>query len=70
MNYESFNPGEYVAQMDFNGTTGLAAMNGPYMLRSTDSGFTWDTIPTGLSVKWKINLCGICRCSKLLRRLR
>ena len=49
VNYESFNPGEIVMQMDFNGTVGLAAMAGQYMLRSADSGATWDTIPTGLS---------------------
>lgn len=49
MNYDSFNPSEYVVQMDFSGNIGLAAMNGIYMLRSTDSGATWDTIPTGVT---------------------
>lgn len=49
LNYESFNPTEYVVQMDFVGSIGLAAMNGKYMLRSADSGATWDTIPTGIA---------------------
>ena len=45
VNYESFNPGEYIREIDFNGNIGLAVMNGKYMLRSVDSGVTWDTLP-------------------------
>ncbi len=47
INYESFNPMEFIAEMDFNGSVGIAAMNGSYFLRSTDAGATWDTIPSG-----------------------
>jgi len=49
INYESFNPGEYVAQLDFSGNVGVAAMNGPYILRSIDNGTIWDTVSTGIS---------------------
>ncbi len=49
VNYESFNPQEYIAQLDFNGNIGLAAMNAPYLLRSADGGDTWDTIPTNIT---------------------
>lgn len=49
INYESFNPEEYVVQMDFFNNIGIAAMNAPYMLRTIDSGITWDTISTGIS---------------------
>lgn len=48
MNYESFNPTEYIAEVDFSGNVGIAAMNAPYLLRTADGGATWDTIPTGI----------------------
>lgn len=45
VNYETFNPGEYVVEMDFQNNIGLAALHGRYMLRSTDDGVTWDSLP-------------------------
>ena len=45
VNYESFNTSEFVVEMDFKGNIGLAAINGQHMLRSVDSGVTWDTLP-------------------------
>lgn len=48
-NHETFDPSEYVRQIDFRGNLGLAATNGYYFLRSTDAGQTWDTIPSNLS---------------------
>lgn len=49
VNYETFNPDEYVVEMDFQNNIGLAGLHGQYMLRSTDSGVTWDTLPAWLS---------------------
>lgn len=45
INYDSFNTAETVVEMDFNGSVGLAAINGRHMLRSVDAGMTWDTLP-------------------------
>ncbi|MFK7787505.1 MAG: YCF48-related protein [Crocinitomicaceae bacterium] len=45
VNYETFNPGDYVVELDFNNGIGLAALNGRYMLRSIDNGATWDSLP-------------------------
>ncbi|NRA13860.1 MAG: T9SS type A sorting domain-containing protein [Crocinitomicaceae bacterium] len=49
VNYESFDPGEQVVEIDFNNGIGIAAMRGHYFLRTTDSGATWDSIPSGLT---------------------
>ena len=53
VNYETFNPDEYVVEMDFYDypffTVGLAAMNGRYMLRSINGGYAWDSLPALLS---------------------
>ncbi|MDX2360326.1 MAG: T9SS type A sorting domain-containing protein [Crocinitomicaceae bacterium] len=46
VNYESFNPDEYIVEMDFNGNVGIAVMNGQSFLRSVDNGATWDEIPS------------------------
>ena len=45
VNYETFNPGEYVVEMDFHNNIGLAVLHGRYMLRSIDNGATWDSLP-------------------------
>lgn len=45
VNYETFNPGEYVVEMDFQNNIGLAALHGRFMLRSGDNGVTWDSLP-------------------------
>jgi photosystem II stability/assembly factor-like uncharacterized protein len=44
VNYETFNPSQYVTDFDFNNGIGLASMRSEYMLRSTDAGVTWDSI--------------------------
>ncbi|MFT6245870.1 MAG: photosystem II stability/assembly factor-like uncharacterized protein [Salibacteraceae bacterium] len=49
VNYESFDPGQYVTDIDFNNGIGMAALNNEYFLRSIDDGLTWDTIPSGLA---------------------
>lgn len=49
VNGQSFNASEEVLQMDFLGSFGLAAIRGRQILRTTDGGATWDTIPSGLS---------------------
>jgi len=54
VNYESFNPSEYIAEIDFNNGVGIAAMHNEYFLRSIDSGVTWDTIPSGLNNTFKL----------------
>ena len=46
VNFETFNPAEYVVEMDFQNNIGLAVMKNQYMLRSTDNGITWDTLPS------------------------
>lgn len=48
VNYLGPNTSEYIAEIDFKGNIGLAAMNGPYMLRSIDTGANWDTLSVGL----------------------
>ena len=49
VNFETFNPDEYVVEMDFQNNIGLAVMKNQHMLRSTDNGITWDTLPVLLS---------------------
>ena len=49
VNYESFDPNQYVTDFAFEGSVGLATMNNPYLLRSTDNGLTWDTISVGVN---------------------
>jgi photosystem II stability/assembly factor-like uncharacterized protein len=49
VNYETWNPGEIVTDIDFNNGVGIAALNGHYFLRSVDDGATWDSIPSGLT---------------------
>lgn len=46
---ENFDASEMVLELDFLGQLGLAATNSKYMLRSTDSGQNWDTIPVDLT---------------------
>jgi len=54
VNYESFHPSEYIAEIDFNNGVGIAAMHNEYFLRSIDNGSTWDTIPSGLDDTFKL----------------
>lgn len=49
MNFANWNTSEFIKEMDFYGNIGLAAVNGPYVLRTVNGGATWDSIPTGLS---------------------
>ena len=49
VNYESWDTGEQIVDIDFNNGVGIAAMRGLYFLRSTDNGATWDSIPSSLS---------------------
>lgn len=39
---------EFVADLDFEGNLGLAAVNNEYIYRSTDAGATWDTINSNI----------------------
>ena len=48
VNYLTGNTDHYVKEMDFDGSLGLAALNAEYILRSTDTGATWDTINTNI----------------------
>jgi photosystem II stability/assembly factor-like uncharacterized protein len=48
VNYETFDPGQYVKDIDFNNGIGIAVMHGTYFLRSVDDGVTWDSIPSTL----------------------
>lgn len=48
VNYMTGNTDQYVREIDFDGSLGLAALNAEYMLRSTDTGATWDTINTNI----------------------
>lgn len=45
----TYYPEQQVSGFDFRGTLGLASSYGSRILRSTDSGNTWDTIPVHLS---------------------
>lgn len=45
VNFETFDPGQYIVEMDFQNNIGLAALHGRYMLRSIDNGATWDSLP-------------------------
>ncbi|PHR31106.1 MAG: hypothetical protein COA38_08660 [Fluviicola sp.] len=49
VNFEASDPGQYTVEMDFQNNIGLAVMKNQYMLRSTDSGATWDTLPALLT---------------------
>ena len=54
INYETFNPDDYVTEMDFHTNVGLAALNGQYFLRTVDGGATWDSIPSQLNTDRKL----------------
>lgn len=44
VNYETFDPNDFVVEMDFNSGIGIAALNSQSCLRSTDNGATWNPI--------------------------
>ena len=44
--YPSFNADHYVRDMEFKDNLGIATVNSNLFLRSTDTGQTWDTIPS------------------------
>lgn len=48
INYETFNTLHYVIDFDFDGSLGLAVINNEFILRSTDTGVTWDTINSNI----------------------
>ncbi len=43
---EEFNASQYVRDMEFRGSLGIATVNSNMFLRSIDGGQTWDTIPS------------------------
>jgi hypothetical protein len=46
---------ENISEIDFLGSLGLASTNTNYILRSTDTGQSWDTIPSGLDTSYQLN---------------
>ncbi|MAP01847.1 MAG: hypothetical protein CMD01_03410 [Flavobacteriales bacterium] len=46
---------ENISEIDFLGSLGLASTNSNFILRSTDTGQSWDTISSGLDTNYHLN---------------